>query len=91
MRLVAPVEPFDELLDDAATTGMLDAHCVPFLGADGMRTASGATLSVTTESSEWDHLDDGTARRYLDVRIGCSCCAEVASFSVTVTVGGGIP
>lgn len=91
MRLVAPEEPFDELLEDAATTGMLDARCVEFLGADGMRTASGARLAVTTESSDWDHLDDGTARRYLDVRVGCSCCAEVTAFSVTVTVGGGTP
>jgi hypothetical protein len=84
-----PQEPFDTLLQDAATTGQLDARCVALAGPDGLRTDSGAALAVTAESSDWDHLDDGTAQRYVDVRIGCACCPEVASFSVTVTVGGG--
>jgi hypothetical protein len=84
-----PEEPFDTLLQDAATTGQLDARCVALAGPDGLRTDSGAALAVTAESSDWDHLDDGTAQRYLDIRIGCACCPEVASFSVTVTVGGG--
>jgi hypothetical protein len=92
MTVVArPEEPFDTLLQDAATTGQLDARCAALAGADGLRTDSGAALAVTAESSDWDHLDDGTAQRYVDVRIGCACCPEVASFSVTVTVGGGAP
>jgi hypothetical protein len=83
-------DAFGPMFARASTRG-LDEVCSTLPGAtsgEGLVTAGGQPIVITSTSSSWDHLEDGTAVRYIDYRVSSAGCAETVDFGVENTVGG---
>lgn len=84
-------DAFGPMFVRASSRG-LDEACKALPGAaagQGLVTAGGHPIVIESTDASWDHLEDGTAVRYIDYRVSSPGCGEQVTFGVENTVGGG--